>query len=102
MVFDKILEKFQPDVLIVENYRIYPWKLKQHSFSNVPTLQYIGAIRMAAQVRKIKVVFQMAQLAKQFCTDGKLRAWKLYNNGHKHANDAIRHGCYYLLFARNP
>lgn len=85
-------------MVIYEGYKVYPWKLKQHSFSDVPTLQFIGFLRHACAVRGVPTATQMAQLVKTFCTDRKLKQWGLYNEGKRHANDAIRHGCYWLLF----
>lgn len=99
-VFDRLFDRFQPDQLVVEQYRIYPWRSKQHQWSDVPTLRYIGAIQHAAALRGIPIHFQMAQLVKVFCTNTKLKQWGLHKDGLKHADDAIRHGCYYLLFAK--
>jgi hypothetical protein len=99
-VFDKIIDKLRPDALVVENYRIYPWRSKQHQWSEVPTLRYIGMIQYVASARGIPVYFQMAQLAKVFATDRKLKEWNLYKIDNRHANDAIRHGVYFLLFGK--
>ena len=41
---------------------------------------------------------QMASTAKTFATDKKLREWGFWERGMRHARDAIRHGCYFLLF----
>ena len=101
-VFDRIFTKFKPTQLVVENYRIYPWRSKQHEWSEVPTLRYIGMIQYIAASRGIPVSLQMAQLAKVFATDRKLKSWGLYKADKKHANDAIRHGCYFLLFGKAP
>ena len=67
-VFDRIFTKFKPTQLVVENYRIYPWRSKQHEWSEVPTLRYIGMIQYIAASRGIPVSLQMAQLAKVFAT----------------------------------
>jgi hypothetical protein len=85
--------------MIIENYRVYPWLLKQHSWSEIPTVRYIGVLQYIADLRGTPVRLQMAQLAKVYCTNQKLKRWGLYQEDKKHAMDAIRHGCYYLLFA---
>jgi hypothetical protein len=100
LVFDKIIDRLEPTHLVVENYRIYPWKSKQHNWSDVPTLRYIGAIQHAAALRGVPITMQMAQLVKTFCTNTKLKSWGVYKEDKKHANDAIRHGCYFLLFVK--
>lgn len=99
-VFDRIFDKFHPTHVVVENYRIYPWRSKQHQWSEVPTLRYIGMIQHVAAIRRVPVSLQMAQLAKVFANDRKLKSWGLYQTDKKHANDAIRHGCYFLLFGK--
>lgn len=46
------------DVLVYEDYRISAAKLRQHIGSNVPTLQLIGMIRLAAWHRDVSLVTQ--------------------------------------------
>lgn len=98
-LFEQLITKFDPTLIICENYRVYPWLLKQHSWSEIPTVRYIGIIQYIADVRGTPVRMQMAQMAKVYCTNNKLKRWGLLQVDKKHANDAIRHGCYYLLFA---
>ena len=87
-----------PARIVMEDYRVYGHKSEQHVGSQVVTVQYIGIFKLIAEQLKIPVYLQMAWQAKQFQTDEKLRAWGLYQVAHKHANDAIRHGCYFYLF----
>ena len=44
-VIEEFIDEINPDTVIIENYRIYAHKLDQHSSSDVPTLQLIGAIK---------------------------------------------------------
>jgi|BioPla2DNA2_1021312.scaffolds.fasta_scaffold122969_2 hypothetical protein len=97
---EPLMNDIQPTVVVLENYRVYPWKMKQHSWSNLFTPQLIGAIQYLCSQRKIPVYLQMANQAKTFCTDDKLKTWGFWRRGEKHARDAIRHGCYWLLFNR--
>jgi hypothetical protein len=94
----RLMKRLAPTLIVMENYVIYEWKLKQHSMSDVPTLQLIGQIKMACDIMKIPLHLQTAQKAKQFCTDTKLKQWGFYFERYKHANDAIRHGCSYMLW----
>ena len=84
--------------IVYEDYRIYSWKTEQHTWSGLHTPKLIGGIEALAYVKGIPTFTQMAQVAKTFCTDEKLRTWGLYQKGQRHARDAIRHGCYYQLF----
>ena len=92
------IEQIVPTVVVYEDYKIYPGKLKAHTFSGVPTLKLIGAIEFLCNYNKYQAVPQMASTAKGFCTDDKLKEWGFYKRGRPHAMDALRHGLHALLF----
>ena len=94
----KLIADINPDFIVYEDYKIYANKLDSHSYSPVFTLRLIGAIDAYAQEHKIKTHKQMASVAKGFVTDEKLKQWGYWESGMKHGRDAIRHGCYFLLF----
>ena len=96
-IIEEFIDEIKPDAVIIENYRIYAHKLEQHSSSDVPTLQLIGAIKYMLYKRNIPYKLQMAQQAKGFVTDAKLKEWGMWDIGHKHARDACRHCVYYLV-----
>lgn len=96
-IIEEFIDEIKPDAVIIENYRIYAHKLEQHSSSDVPTLQLIGAIKYMLFKRNIPYKLQMAQQAKGFVTDAKLKEWGMWDIGHKHARDACRHCVYYLV-----
>lgn len=83
--------------MVVEDYRVYGHKLEQHSWNPVYTARLIGAIEAMAFMEGVKIKYYMASTAKGFCTDAKLREWKLYIPN-RHARDSVRHACYYYLF----
>lgn len=93
-----IITESGADIVVYESYRVYAWKLKDHSWSEVHTAQVIGAVRYICMMAGIKIHRQTAQAAKQFCTDDKLKSWGLWQKGQRHARDAIRHACYYYIF----
>ena len=97
---DLIIGSYSPTVVVMEDYRVYRWRAKHHIGSELLTVQVIGAIQTIAIQEGITDIFQQpAHIAKGFCTNAKLQEWEFYQeHGDKHANDAIRHGCYYLLF----
>lgn len=84
--------------LVYEEYRVRGNRFKEHVGSEVITIQHIGAIKVVADELNIPLTKQTAGMAKGFATDTKLRHWGLYQKGMRHANDAIRHGIYYLLY----
>lgn len=86
------------EVVVYEEYRVRGNKFKEHVGSEVVTIQNIGAIKVVADEFNRDLVKQTASQAKAFANDSKLRHWGLHAKGLKHANDAIRHGVYYLLF----
>jgi hypothetical protein len=97
----QFIEEWEPDVVVMEMYRVYSWKTDDHAWHNLHTPRLIGAIEYICACcyePEVKLAQQTAQQAKGFCTDEKLKAWGVYQEGRPHARDAIRHACYYLLF----
>jgi len=92
-----LFEKYQPTTVVMENYVIFASKTKIHAWRKLYTSQLIGAIELLCHQQGATLVLQMPS-AKQFCTYKKLKHWKFFASGKPHANDAVRHGCYYLLF----
>ncbi len=94
-----LISEHQPDIIVIEDYRVYKWRAKHHAGSDMLTTRVIGCIETLAIMCHIpNIVKQPAHIAKNFCTDKKLKEWDFYKIGEKHARDAIRHGCFYLLF----
>ena len=87
-----------PKHVVYEAYHIYKWRLAEHTYSEVPTIQLIGIIKYLCIIRDIPYTKQTALVGKSFCTDRKLEHWGLYQPGLVHARDAIRHGCQFLIF----
>lgn len=96
--FMALIDKLQPDRVVFESYQVYEWKADSHSWSQIPTVQVIGMIQTILIQRGIPYSTQTAQVAKNFVDDDKLEKWGFWQKGLRHARDAIRHACYYLLF----
>jgi hypothetical protein len=94
------LKAAKPKIVVCEDYRVYGWKTQQHAWADLHTPRLIGALEFMCSSMKVPVVKQGAQLAKQFCTDDKLKEWGLYERGERHSRDATRHLCFYLLFGK--
>lgn len=86
------------DHLRYEDYRVYAWKAEDHAWSPVHTIQWIGAIKVAAHVTHTPNSCLMAANVKKFWTDDKLNLFGLNPKGLRHGRDALRHLLYYLLF----
>lgn len=84
--------------VVMEDYKVYGWKTDQHAWAALHTPKFIGCIVTLCVIHQIPYHMQMAQQAKGFVNDDKLKAWKYYDKGMRHARDAVRHGCYYTLF----
>ena len=99
-----LFESYPPDIVVIEDYRIYKWRQKQHVGSEMLTTRIIGCLETLT-IQNFsyrgwvhKIVKQPAHVAKGFCTDKKLKEWEMDKPGMRHARDAIRHGCYFILF----
>lgn len=92
------LKRACPKLVVFERYGVYSWKTQQHTNSDVPTLQVIGCLKTLCIQHSIPYIQQTAQIAKQFVTDDKLQKWGFDPKGKRHARDATRHACYFLLF----
>ena len=93
-----LLATYKPDHVVHEVYAVYEWKAQDHSWSQIPTLRIIGCLETLCIQQSIPYSAQTAQIAKNFCTDDKLKVWNFYIKGARHARDAIRHGTYFLMF----
>lgn len=96
--FGKLFNEYSPSLVVYEAYHIYSWRLDEHRFSEVPTIQIIGCLKTLAIQHQAPTYCQTAQVGKGFVTDDKLKQWSLYFPGLQHSRDSLRHGCHYLLF----
>lgn len=97
--FMGIFQNFNPNVIVMEDYRVYAWRKEQHVGSEMLTTRVIGCIETVCALEGIfDIIKQPAHIGKGFCTNKKLKDWGFYSTGEKHAMDAVRHGTHYLLF----
>lgn len=88
------------DVLVVEEYRLYPWKAAQQAFSQIKTIEVIGVLRYLFAIHGTDAMTWVEQGASiKEPTQGILRAKGLKKRakGSQHALDAELHGYYYLM-----
>lgn len=84
--------------VVIEDYRIYSWKSEEHEWSDVYVARLIGFIMSVCVRMNIEPTFRLAQNAKGFVTDEKLKRLGWYVAGWQHSRDAIRHVVYHALF----
>jgi hypothetical protein len=101
-VMKRIISRTGWKHIVYENYRVYSDKRDQHVNSEVHTVRLIGVIETFAQISGVSTSNQMAATVKGFFTDERLRQFGYYKPGFPHANDAVRHGCYYLSYGCKP
>jgi hypothetical protein len=92
------IQDFKPDIVVMEDYRVYKWKTDSHAWAELHTPKLIGAVEYICHLAKIKLYKQSAQTGKGFCTDERLKQWGFYKTGTRHGNDAVRHVCQWLMF----
>ena len=93
-----LIELMKPNLIVCEDYKIYPNKQLEHVLSSVDTVRIIGAIEYACHHNGVPLVKQMASVHKGFVTDEKLKEWNLYKGINRHARDAVKAAIYFLLF----
>jgi len=94
----ELLDVYRPNFVVFEAYHVYSWRLNEHTFSEVPTIQLIGMIKTLTLQRALKFGEQTAQTGKAFFTDDRLKKFGIFFEGQKHARDSLRHACQFITF----
>lgn len=94
-----MIDKYKPEVIVFEEYRLYDTKASSKIGSDFQEVQLIGQIKLVAEQLQIPIHNQMAVQAKKFYTDKKLKELNLYKIS-KHVRDALRHALYFYDFNR--
>jgi len=88
----------QPDLVIIEAFKLYSWKANSKKWSSFPEVEVIGALKFWCLRNNVKFVEQGAD-CKQLFSDDKLKALNLWKSYSRHARDAMRHALYYTTCA---
>jgi len=99
---ETLIKELSPNFVVYEAYHVYAWRLNEHKFSEVPTIQIIGALKTLSVQRGVPYGCQTAQTGKAFFTDDRLKSMDLYVEGERHARDALRHACQFVTFGLKP
>lgn len=86
---------------VIEDYAVYAHKLQANVWSSLFTVRLIGAVELFCAQQNLPLSYQMAAEAKFFGSEEKMKRWGIWQIGFRHANDAIRHGLYYMLRKSN-
>lgn len=102
----KYLNKHNPDIIVIEQYRIYGSKASAHIGQKLYTVELIGMVKLWGYQNKCYVFEEPAQLATNgFFTNKKMKAWGWDKDkgGHNanHWRDAFKHTLYYMLFNKD-
>lgn len=90
---------FQPEVVVVvESFRLYPWKSEAMSWNRFIPVEVIGIVKGFCRVRQVEYLEQPASI-KQIVTRPMLTAFDLWRKtrGKPHARDAARHALYHYM-----
>lgn len=90
----QVLASQAPELLICEDYRLFPWKAKEQSWSSLETVRIIGAIEYYAWLNKVEIVLQEPKIKKIGYLWAGITPPK--NHALSHETDAYVHGVYYL------
>jgi hypothetical protein len=82
-----------PGVIIIEQFRVYPWKSMAQAWSLLKQVKVAGAVELWAELRGVEVIQQPASVM-----DMGFRYQGLKKASHPKDNLAARaHGVYYLV-----
>lgn len=115
-----LLERPMPgeiDVVVCEEFRLYPWLATHQAFSDFRTVKVIGVIEYLCAINNIAYYEQQAKIKKEarhLATEagwsmkerslgsgaGKYRGPDFDYPGQQHGRDALAHACYWAW--RNP
>lgn len=99
--FENLMLKYNPDVIVMENFRIYPSKAKSLIGDEMETSQVIGIVKYIAHKKQVPVILQMASQAKKAFPREKLERLGInpsQNDEVRHSGDAVKHLLYFIQF----
>lgn len=96
---DELIQKFEPDVVTYEVFRLYAYKAQSKSWDTFLVVEVIGVIKFLCRKYGIEIVEQTPSQGKQFFNTDKMKALGLYQSV-THINDATGHALYFLKFGK--
>lgn len=92
-----VLDAYLPDVVVLEQFRLFPWKAKQQSWSNMPAAEISGIVDLWCRDHMVVLCRQTPGLRKTVPNEWlkALGLWKP-SRGKPHARDAAKHLASYI------
>ncbi len=87
----KMMAVFTPEVVVAEQYRLYPGLAKQQSFSTMVVARVLGVIEFLCEEANIPLIEQASSVGKSFKLPTEMHAE--YRNAH--IRDCLRHALAY-------
>lgn len=87
--------------IVIEDFKIYPWKAEALIWDSVRTARGLGAIELLARQHNLPIVLQPAKIKEVAVALGAENFFTTPLHENRHANDAIMHGVYYLGMNNN-
>jgi len=92
-LFD-LLAKTSASIIITEDYRLFPWKSKEQSWSQLDTVRIIGMIQYHCYLNKLQLILQGSNIKSIGYMWAGIEKAKSHSKSHE--RDAYVHGVYYL------
>jgi len=93
------LNEWEPDVVALEEFRLYPWKSQALGWDTMQPSQIIGGIKawLLTCSREVVLSEQPASVRRVVLHHTRAVERALLFRGKPHARDALRHAVWYLL-----
>jgi hypothetical protein len=83
--------------VVIEDWSLYPWKLKDLAWDKCRTARGIGGLELACDIANVPYTLQPAKIKETAVAGGAEEKFLRPLHENRHANDAIMHGVYFLL-----
>lgn len=93
---EEVVEGGDLSALIVEDWKLYPWKLEDLAWDSCRTARGIGALELLARQHGIPLRLQGASIKSAAKAAGAEAFYVTPQDENRHANDSIQHGVFYL------
>jgi hypothetical protein len=90
MAIEKCVLDFKPDIVVIEEFKLYPSKAKHLVWNQMYPAQVIGVIKLAAKKLDVPVIMQAATIKKFSTTEG------CPKDSNIHEKDAYMHLWFYM------
>lgn len=92
----RLLEECDTDQVVVEEFRLYPWKMEQQGMKEMKTSEVIGVAKYICSNRGLALVQQPANI--KVPTRAIMKTLGLDNPGRNmHMRDAVEHGYHWMF-----